>query len=710
MNRIFEFGNNFIEAAGNKVRDLKISENVGSVVGAITGVKSIGSAYEINGRLYTVQRLIAEGGFGFVYQVRDDYNQIYALKRMILQDKERFAAIKNEIDVMQRFRNSNIVKLEGYKITENPERREIEVLMLMELCSGGSVLDIMNARTNRKLEEREILAIFHDVCMGVLEMHSQSPPIAHRDLKIENVLLCEQTNRYKICDFGSATTRTFNTKQDQERNRAEDDINLFTTLFYRPPEMVDLYRGDIINEKVDIWALGCLLFKMAYYADPFDGGSLQIINNNYKIPENSRFSDRLNGLIQSLLITSPVERPSIFDVCNRLSELKGGPKKVYTQPPRVNSSNSLSSSSNSTPSGNNSPILSSHQSIRNSNNNSPVNSKKLFDLLDSNSHSTPNQGSTRSSPNPVRHNQPIINQQSNNNNNSFGFNDGFDDFDAWGHPSMTNSNGSVPLPNKPLSNSNNVSPQPVTNNHKNNDGFGDLFSNVPTPQHQQQQQPPIKKVQPQQQTIKTSNSSMSDLEGLNWTTTPSNSTKTSSSSVGNNFVSSQNSNPTFEFGDFESFNNSPSSSTKNHDNSFNSTILTPTTSNSSSPMNSTNSFNHTMNGSGGHFNSSGSGSILQPMNSSPLNNSPNRTNFYQSPQPQQPNLFNQQPPTNNMNNNFKPNYNIDLNSFTKTNQSPSSSYNGINTFNNNSNNQKGVQQQQQQQKPEQKVLNFDIFK
>jgi serine/threonine protein kinase len=43
-----------------------------------------------------------------------------------------------------------------------------------------------------------------DVIAGVMHMHSQSPPIAHRDLKVENILL--ENKKFKLCDFGSSST------------------------------------------------------------------------------------------------------------------------------------------------------------------------------------------------------------------------------------------------------------------------------------------------------------------------------------------------------------------------------------------------------------------------------------------------------------------------------------------------------------------------
>jgi AP2-associated kinase len=53
--------------------------------------------------------------------------------------------------------------------------------------------------------EMEALTIFHDVCEAVEFMHQMDPPIAHRDVKVENVLRFEGKG-YKLCDLGSAST------------------------------------------------------------------------------------------------------------------------------------------------------------------------------------------------------------------------------------------------------------------------------------------------------------------------------------------------------------------------------------------------------------------------------------------------------------------------------------------------------------------------
>jgi serine/threonine protein kinase len=95
-----------------------------------------------------------------------------------------------------------------------------------------------------------------------------SPPIAHRDIKIENVLLSD--SNFKLCDFGSCTTRTFSSSITlQEIRDMETEIAKLTTLQYRAPEMCDLYTKKGLNEKVDTWALGVLLYKLCFYVQRF---------------------------------------------------------------------------------------------------------------------------------------------------------------------------------------------------------------------------------------------------------------------------------------------------------------------------------------------------------------------------------------------------------------------------------------------------------
>jgi AP2-associated kinase len=103
-------------------------------------------------------------------------------------------------------------------------------------------------------------------------MHACSPPIAHRDIKPENVLCVAGT--YKLCDFGSASTKHITPGVEVPVSDVEDDIARNTTLQYRAPEQVDAWSNKHISEKVDIWALGVLLYKLMFFEDAFGEATL----------------------------------------------------------------------------------------------------------------------------------------------------------------------------------------------------------------------------------------------------------------------------------------------------------------------------------------------------------------------------------------------------------------------------------------------------
>lgn len=159
----------------------------------------------------------------------------------------------------------------------------------------------MNTRLQHRLTEPEVLKIFSDVTLGVAAMHYLEPPLLHRDLKVENVLIAI-SGGYKVCDFGSCAVVQPAGQTPAECRLLEEDIQKHTTLQYRSPEMVDVYRRLPIDEKSDIWALGVLLYKLCYYTTPFEEqGTLAILNAKYTFPSHPSFSERLKNLIGEFL-------------------------------------------------------------------------------------------------------------------------------------------------------------------------------------------------------------------------------------------------------------------------------------------------------------------------------------------------------------------------------------------------------------------------
>ncbi|KAI4384673.1 hypothetical protein MLD38_002792 [Melastoma candidum] len=199
-----------------------------------------------------IHGIIAEGGFSCVYLARDAVNvsKQYALKHIFCNDEESLQLVMKEISVMKSLRgHPNVVKLLDHGILDSGRLKE--ALLVMEFCEK-SLVSVLDSRGAGYFEETQILSIFRDICNAVFAMHSQSPPIAHRDLKVENLLLGSD-GKWKLCDFGSTSTNHKRFEKPEEMGIEEDNIRKHTTPAYRAPEMWDLFLKERISEKVDIW-------------------------------------------------------------------------------------------------------------------------------------------------------------------------------------------------------------------------------------------------------------------------------------------------------------------------------------------------------------------------------------------------------------------------------------------------------------------------
>lgn len=294
---------------------------------------SPGTLLPVGSHMVEVIKYLTSGGFADVYSVEISPpdpvcpNNIACLKRVVVPDKASLNTLRAEVDTMRLLRgNRYIVSYIDSHATKSPVNKGMyEVYLLMEYCSRGGLIDFMNTRLQNRLQEFEVLNIMSQTSQGIAAMHELQPPLIHRDIKIENVLIAENGD-FKVCDFGSVSGVIRAPRNSDEFNYVQHDIMKNTTAQYRAPEMIDLYRGLPVDEKADIWALGVFLYKLCYYTTPFEkSGESAILTSKFQFPAYPQYSDRIKNLISVMLRPDLLKRPNICQVLEEVSRIQGVP-------------------------------------------------------------------------------------------------------------------------------------------------------------------------------------------------------------------------------------------------------------------------------------------------------------------------------------------------------------------------------------------------
>jgi len=99
------------------------------------------------------------------------------------------------------------------------------------------------------------------------------------------------------------------------------------TPMYKAPELFTAQVDTCIDERTDIWSLGCTLFAIAYIVNPFEAdtekGSISLAVSSAKLnfPKDERFSTKFNDFIRSLINPDYTQRPFIDAVIAKTKEL-----------------------------------------------------------------------------------------------------------------------------------------------------------------------------------------------------------------------------------------------------------------------------------------------------------------------------------------------------------------------------------------------------
>jgi len=244
----------------------------------------------------------SSGNYGKVYHCRkkNECFDNYVVK-IIPKNDENPKVINDEIranDCIVKINSPYILKSERIYTDENA------VYIISKYCNMGTLEEYINHK--QILEFTEVRNIFIQIASCVKEMHSFK--LVHRDLKPQNVFLNQNEKgelKCLVADFGFS----------KESQVGKMNSTLCGTPITMSPDIVNKYFTD---EKVDIWALGIILYKLCFGKYPFDGADPlpQIVEGKYKLPVIYTISIELIELLENCIWENYIQRLTAEQVMN----------------------------------------------------------------------------------------------------------------------------------------------------------------------------------------------------------------------------------------------------------------------------------------------------------------------------------------------------------------------------------------------------------
>ncbi|CAO2817081.1 unnamed protein product [Amaranthus hypochondriacus] len=219
---------------------------------------------------------IGVGGYGKVYKGKLESGELVAIKRAQQGSLQGALEFKTEIELLSRVHHKNVVNLIGFCYDKG------EQMLIYEYVANGSLRAALSGKSGVRLNWIRRLKIALGAARGLAYLHELAdPPIVHRDIKSDNILLSDHLNA-KVADFGLSKLLS--------DHRGQVTTQVKGTMGYLDPEY---YMTNILTEKSDVYSFGVVMLELVT-------GRMPLEKNKYIVRE-VRETMKESGYIYNLV-------------------------------------------------------------------------------------------------------------------------------------------------------------------------------------------------------------------------------------------------------------------------------------------------------------------------------------------------------------------------------------------------------------------------
>ncbi|GAB0105503.1 hypothetical protein JMUB6875_44820 [Nocardia sp. JMUB6875] len=261
---------------------------------------------------YRIERRLGSGGMGTVFLAKHPrlprMDALKVLSDAHHGDEEFRARFLREAELAARLQHPNLVAV------RDRGEQDGRLWIAMQYVDGQDLAELIRGGPT-VIPPPRMLHILTETARGLDEIHRAG--LLHRDVKPANILVAAQPgapDRVLVTDFGVA-------RPADDSATIGDDGEITATLAYAAPEQLS---GQVLDHRVDVYALGCTLFEMLTASIPFpraSTGAMIYAHLHEPPPRPSELNPRIPAAFDAVIATALAKDPNLrYQSCRALAD------------------------------------------------------------------------------------------------------------------------------------------------------------------------------------------------------------------------------------------------------------------------------------------------------------------------------------------------------------------------------------------------------